>query len=50
MKVEEYKNRENGLKKFDRFKLETRELHSIKGSSFHFYYIDGVWYVVWVDD
>ena len=50
MKAETFKKGQDALKRFDRFKLGSKELHSIKGGSYQLYYIDGKWYYVWVDD
>ena len=44
------KKEQNGLKKFDRFKLEEAELRSIKGGGWHIYYINGEIIIVWVEE
>ena len=40
----------NGLRKFDRFKMEAAELRSIKGGGWHIYYINGEIIIVWVEE
>ena len=50
MKAGANKKGQVNLKRFSRFKLEAGELHSIKGGSYHIFFKDGEWHVVWVDD